>query len=601
MIAFRTREPRPPLSFRVKLMLAMMLVVVALAVPTHYFLQHKLAVAFEENASRSFQAELDTLQRLRHMRQEALLERIRALLGKSGVQAVLREDSPDRLYPIAHAELAHLMAGDDTPVESSSSGTVRAFFYRFLDRHGAVIPAPATDAPGALTPQQETALSLPDLSGLPQISYLATPAKGSAAASVVEVLTLPLSTSGGGEPAAALAAGFIPMEFGQFCKKSVLTAGIYFGGRLYLTRLPESDRAALENEIGRAFAQTQGAEHGFSTKIGGVPYRVFHKPLNPGTATAPAYEVSIYSLGLLRGQQQKMRWQILGGSGALLALSLLASHFLAGRLSRPVEKLAEDSAENCALRVRAEAALSVTSEELQRAARFSADASHQLKTPVTVLRAGLEELLAHPAAHTDRSDEIAALIHQTYRLSNVVEDLLLLSRMEAGRLQLEISPVNLTRLVDGWLDDFSALPDPLGLKIESVTPSAIHIQGEKRYTTLILQNLLENARKYNRPAGRIRLSVRSEDDWATLTIGNTGQPIPPEMHQHIFERFHRGTAAENVPGHGLGLNLARELARIHQGDLRLVRSNDDWTEFEVRFRLATAPAKPGASPAQQAS
>jgi signal transduction histidine kinase len=56
--------------------------------------------------------------------------------------------------------------------------------------------------------------------------------------------------------------------------------------------------------------------------------------------------------------------------------------------------------------------------------------------------------------------------------------------------------------------------------------------------------------------------------------------------EHIFERFHRGTAAEDVPGHGLGLNLARELARRHGGDVRLARSDEEWTEFEVRFRLA---------------
>jgi len=146
--------------------------------------------------------------------------------------------------------------------------------------------------------------------------------------------------------------------------------------------------------------------------------------------------------------------------------------------------------------------------------------------------------------------------------------------------------VDLSQLLEAWLDDLGALPDDLKLAVETDFPPLLCIAGEKRYTTLVLQNLLENARKYNRPGGRIRLTARAEGVWAILAIGNTGPPIPPAAQEHIFERFHRGAAAENVSGHGLGLNLARELARLHRGDVRLARSDDAWTEFEVRFRLA---------------
>jgi signal transduction histidine kinase len=73
-------------------------------------------------------------------------------------------------------------------------------------------------------------------------------------------------------------------------------------------------------------------------------------------------------------------------------------------------------------------------------------------------------------------------------------------------------------------------------------------------------------------------------------VGNTGRSISGPAREHIFERFHRGAAGGDIPGHGLGLNLARELARLHGGDLRLVSSGEDWTEFEVRFRLARQTA-----------
>ena len=268
------------------------------------------------------------------------------------------------------------------------------------------------------------------------------------------------------------------------------------------------------------------------------------------------------------------------------------SQLLSRRLSEPVEKLAIDSLESRAHWRQAEAALELTSQELQRSARFSADASHQLKTPVTVLRAGLEELLAGEELGAEARAEISRLVHQTFRLASVIEDLLLLSRMDAGRLKIQFANLDLSLLLDRVLDDLSALPDPPRLSVDSEIAPSLWISGERRFAELILQNLLENARKYNREGGRIRLAARAEGEWAVVSVGNTGAPIPRESQAHIFERFHRGAVGENVPGHGIGLNLARDLARLHGGDLRLSRSDADWTEFELRLRLE-APAGGG--------
>ena len=591
MIAFRTQNTPRGWSFRTKLALTMMAVVIVVALPAHYYMQGKLAAAFQENADRTFQAELNTLGRLRNMRQEALLERGRRLVEKPHMQAALRTQDPGILYADARTELADLLAHDDASTPPATAAAL-ARFYRFLRADGTVMPAPAGMELGQLTAEQEAQLGLPGMGSKPQIGYLEIKDAKSGDA-LLEVLTVPIVSPHTQKPVGALSAGFTPMEFGQHCKRSVLAAGIYFDSRLHLDTVPEAARAALEKEIARNLAAHSGAEHSFTVAINGTPHRLSRRSLNPGSQLRPAHEVCIYPLGLLLAQQKRVRWQIWGATGGLILLGFAVSHLVARRLSRPVEKLAEDSAENCALRERAEAALGQTSEELQRTTRFSADASHQLKTPVTVLRAGLEELLARPPLTAEQAAaEVSVLIHQTHRLSNIVEDLLLLSRMEAGRLRLEISSVDLKELIDGWLDDLSVLPNPLGLEIESVVPTAVFVEGERRYTSLILQNLLENSRKYNRAGGRIRLSVTVDDTSAVLTIGNTGQTVVPEMREHIFERFHRGTSAENIPGHGLGLNLARELARLHRGDLRLLTSEDDWTQFEVRFRLAPPPVGP---------
>jgi signal transduction histidine kinase len=194
-------------------------------------------------------------------------------------------------------------------------------------------------------------------------------------------------------------------------------------------------------------------------------------------------------------------------------------------------------------------------------------------------------------------DELSALIHQTYRLTGVIDDLLLLSRMDAGHVKIQFGSVNLSQLIEEWLDDLNALPDPLGLEVKTHVAAALSISGERRYTSLILQNLLENARKYNRPGGRIHVSAREENDWIYLSVGNTGPAIPAEMQPYIFDRFSRGANGEKIAGHGIGLNLARELVRLHGGELTLVSSDKEWTEFEVRFRPAV---KAGANSQQRA-
>jgi signal transduction histidine kinase len=285
---------------------------------------------------------------------------------------------------------------------------------------------------------------------------------------------------------------------------------------------------------------------------------LFYRRLNPNSLFPAAYEICVYPLAGWIAQLHRLRWQIGGGGMALLLGGFVASHFVAVRFSKPVEQLAVDSEKNRMQRRRAEAVLASTSEKLKRSTRYSADASHQLKNPVAVLRTGLESLLAHEGFGPEIYEELSALLHQTHRLAGVIDDLLLLSRMDAGHLEIASESVNLSQLLDEWLDDLSAVPDSVDVKIEQDLPIDLNVAGEKRYTSLIV----------------------------LLTIGNTGRPIPHDAQPHIFDRFHRGGTDSAISGHGLGLNLARELARLHGGDIRLVCSENDWTEFQVRFPVA---------------
>ncbi len=573
-------------SFRAKLLIGMMLVVLVLTSLGLYLAQRKVAIEAEVDFRQDFRNELATLHGIQEVRYAALAERCRTLVLRPRIHAALEDNALDLLYPSAKDELRDMIAAGDEPMRGTLAHPLNALFYRFLGSDGAVLSPPANASVGALRPEEEAQLTLPTVPREQQIGYFLHE-DGAGGTVVNEILAMPIVSTQTGDVIAALVLGFKPEEVGRKRPETGIKSGIWLNGRLQLPTLPEEGRQLVSAELSRRVgAAAQSSEDSFQIGTGASRHLVFYKQLNPGSLFPPAFEVAVYPLAAAMARQAKIRWHaILTGVGLLL-LGLLASHLIARRLSQPVEKMAVASEENRAQRQRAEAELEITSEELQRSARFSADASHQLKTPVTVLRAGIDELLAEEHFDPDVYDKLSALLHQTYRITSVIDDLLLLSRMDAGRLQINFGAVNLSELLEEWIDDLSAMPDDLHVKLETNFPPGLWVAGERGYITVIVQNLLENARKYNVPGGNICVYAREEGEHVTLSVENTSRPIPEVAQAHIFERFHRGGRGENIPGHGLGLNLARELARLHGGDLRLVRSDETGTEFEVRFKVA---------------
>lgn len=578
--------------YRTKLLVAMMVVVGAMTGLGLFLAERKVAIEAERDFLQDFRNELATLHGVQEVRHASLVGRCRAMVQRARIHAALEDNALDLLYPSAKDELRDLLVGEET---EAPAGALNAKFYRFLDQTGAVISPPKPVDVGELDPAEEAQLALPSAPGKQQFGYMSRSDPASDA--VDEILAMPIVSMETGQVIGALVLGFKPVELGGNRADSEIKAGIWLRGRLHLPALAQSEHAALSAELGRIIGMAGSSEKSFEVNIAGAPHLFFCKQLNPDSLFPPAYEVAIYPLAKAIARRRQIRSHVILAGAALLAIGLVASHLLARRLSAPVEELAVTSEENRAHWQEAESALEATSEELQRAARFSADASHQLKTPVTVLRAGIEELLLRDDFKPEVYDELSALLHQTYRITSVVDDLLLLSRMDAGRLQIQFNAVDLCELLAEWLDDFSALPDDLEIDVEMDCPTDLHVSGERRYVSLIAQNLLENARKYNRQGGRIRVAAREEGEFVVLQVGNTGRAISGATREHIFERFHRGDMGENVPGHGLGLNLARELARLHGGDVRLARSGEDWTEFEVRFRTAHQPVPRARQPA----
>jgi signal transduction histidine kinase len=227
---------------------------------------------------------------------------------------------------------------------------------------------------------------------------------------------------------------------------------------------------------------------------------------------------------------------------------------------------------------------------LRAEARFSSDASHQLKTPLAVLRTALEERRGRPETTATERDEINQLLRQTRRLSSLVEDLLLLAQADAGRLQMEATLLPLPGAIALPLDDLDALCAGRGLTLVQQWEPDLAGLGDARRLTVVFQNLAENAVKYSSAAGTIAVEGRSEGGRAVVSVTNPGPPIPEEMRDLIFERFHRGGRGEDVAGHGLGLNLARELARAQGGEVWLAHSDERGTCFALALPLAAADA-----------
>lgn len=551
----------------------MMLVVCVLTAAVLYVMQHKVAADAERADRAAYESELAATLRVHELRRAALTERCHALVRRPRIHAALEDNALDLLYPSARDELLDVLSPTDG---SASSFALHATFYRFLDASGAVITPPEDEEVGKLTHDEEARLALKTIPTTPQIGYLAR------ADRVDEVVASPIISTETNEVIAALVLGFKPGAR----EGSAMRSGIWLEDKLFVGGMD----AELCQRATEQLRDVVGTKPSIEVSVGGEVHRAFFTLLNPGSAFAPAYEVSCFSLTASLAQQRHLRWQILGAGVLMLLGAGAASHVIAGRLSKPVEQLAVDSAHNVVRREQAEAALEQTSVELERSMRFSADTSHQLKTPITVLRAGLEELKQRPEITETAREEVSSLIYQTAKISNMIHDLLLLSRLDAGGLQLQMAVVDLTQLIDSLADDLSAVPSAPDFDVEVDVPRDMHVRGEKRYISMILQNLIENAWKYNHAGGTIAISAHEQGEMLALRVGNTGPGIPAEAQEHIFERFHRGDMGENVPGHGLGLNIARELALLHGGTLRLLSSDHEWTEFEVTFRNANVPS-----------
>ncbi len=224
----------------------------------------------------------------------------------------------------------------------------------------------------------------------------------------------------------------------------------------------------------------------------------------------------------------------------------------------------------------------------QRVREFTLHASHELKTPLTILRGELEVALREekngappqPARLLSQMDEID-------RLTKIVDGLTLLTKADAGQVALQLEPVRLDELVRECFADANILAQPAGVKVSLADCEETRLQGDRHRLRQLLLNLADNAVKYNHPGGAVAISLKRDGRAAELRMANTGPGLARDLQPRVFERFFRGDASHNraVDGCGLGLSIAQWIVHAHGGAIQFDSEPGRLTTVTVRLPL----------------
>ncbi len=228
-------------------------------------------------------------------------------------------------------------------------------------------------------------------------------------------------------------------------------------------------------------------------------------------------------------------------------------------------------------------------DSFNRIREFTLHASHELKTPLTIL-CGEAETKTQDASLTPADREYhAGQLDELRRISRIVDGLTLLAKADAGMVALAMAPVRLDEVFRDSFADAQILAEPQGIRVELATCEDMTVNGDGHRLRQLLLNLVDNAIKYNTQGGWVIMALQRTGAMAEFTIANSGPGIPAEVLPRVFDRFFRGDPAHSdaVDGCGLGLSIAQWILSAHNGTIRIDSVPSQRTTVTVRLPLGT--------------
>jgi signal transduction histidine kinase len=307
----------------------------------------------------------------------------------------------------------------------------------------------------------------------------------------------------------------------------------------------------------------------------------------------------------------KLRFYSLGALGVLFVSSLGVGWVIAGRVLAPIGRITSVAREIQATDLSRRIELPGPEDELKQLAdtfdamlarldaafaaqrQFVADASHELRNPLAIIRTNVDVALADPDASPDDLRQAIAVVKRAGdRMTLLVDDLLALARRQQPTPEHE--PVDLGAAVAEASEDFVVPAEARGIVLDRAIAEGVVVSGDREALKRVVANLLHNAVRLAPPGSRIRLATGSERDRAWIAVADEGPGISPEDQAHVFDRFWRADKARSRAdgGTGLGLAIVRQIVESHGGEVRLHSKVGVGSSFVVWLPVARAAAEP---------
>jgi signal transduction histidine kinase len=316
----------------------------------------------------------------------------------------------------------------------------------------------------------------------------------------------------------------------------------------------------LPDQEGLRIALT-GREQLIERTLDGVPVRLLSTPVVAEGRVVGAVQVGTSLLGSRQAIAQTIAIFLLTGVAGLV-LAAFGSVFLAQRAMRPIRQA------------------------FDRQRRFIADASHELRTPVAVVRARAESLARTAASRpTDEKAELLQLQRDAEELSRLLTDLLDLARLDAGQQELPLEPVALVDVIEEIAAQFKPLADQERVEL-SARAQPVWARAHLARLRQVLRALVDNALKHTPAGGHVDIEADAHGHWALVRVADTGEGIPEQELPRLGTPFYRvEEAPQRATGAGLGLSIASELVRLMRGEMRIESHLGHGTTVTVRLPL----------------